>query len=145
MFVRINLQGRNTLLLLGLTFAVFIGHRCHAGSLVGLWQTETKHLSAPGYTNKIEYVERVEFFRDQSFKVADIYVADGKRWTNVPYIGTYTILDTNRASLKFIFHDMPPGVTPPPSQTVSCSMNGNELSIPKFRAVPEYEKYRRVQ
>ena len=132
--------------LLRATIAMFLGDRCHADSLVGLWQTETNYLSAPGHTNKIEVVETIEFFSNYSFKVTDVTVADGKRWTNVPYTGTYTILGTNRGSLKFIPHDIPPGATPHPL-TVSCSIVGNELEIPKLipSVVPEHKKYRRAK
>ena len=125
---------------------VALGHRCHADSLVGRWQTETNHWSAAGHTNKVEAVETIEFFRDHSFKITEVTVADGKRWTNVPYTGTYTILGTNRASLKFVVHDIPRGATPP-SMTVSCFILGNELEIPKLitSVVPEYKKYRRAK
>jgi hypothetical protein len=113
---------------------------------VGRWQTETNRWSAAGHTNKVEAVETIEFFRDHSFKVTDVMAADGKRWTNVPYTGTYTILGTNRASLKFVVHDIPPGATPP-SVAVSCSIVGNELEIPKLitSVVPEYKRYRRAK
>lgn len=133
-------------LLLAQTIAVFFGHCCYADSLVGLWQTKTIHWSAPGHTNKVETVETIEFFRDHSFKITEVTVADGKRWTNVPYTGTYTVLGTNRASLKFLAHNIPPGATPP-SLTISYSIVGNELEIPKLitSVVPEYKRYRRAK
>jgi hypothetical protein len=133
-------------LLLAFTVAALLGHRCYADDFLGVWQTETNHWSAPGRTNKVEAVETIEFFSNHSFKITEVTVADGKRWTNVPYTGTYTILGTNRASLKLIPSDIPPGATPAPL-TVACSIVGNELEIPKLipSVVSEYKKYRRAK
>jgi hypothetical protein len=123
-----------------------LGYCCHAESLLGRWQTETNHWNAPGHTNNVAAVETIEFFKDHSFKVTEVTVADGKRWTNVPYTGTYTILGTNRASLRFVARDTPPGATPA-SVTVSCSIVGSELEIPMLitSVVPEYKRYRRAK
>jgi hypothetical protein len=108
--------------------------------LVGLWQSERTR------TNKVEGFETVEFFNDRSFKIAEVIILDGKRSTNVPYTGTYTIVGTNQVSMKVITHDIPPGATAPPL-TVTSSIVGNELKIPKFitGVVPEYERYRRAK
>ena len=124
----------------------FLGQRCHADSLVGLWQTETNQWSAPGHTNRVEAVETIEFLRDHSFTITEVTVLDGKRWTNVSYTGSYTVLGTNRASLKFVPHNIPPGAKPS-SHAVSCSVVGDELEIPKLitSVVPEYKRYRRVK
>ena len=131
---------------LALSIAACLGQKWHADSLVGLWQTETNRWSAPGHTNRVEAVETIEFLRDRSFKITEVTVLDGKRWTNVPYIGTYTVLGTSRASLKFVPQNIPPGAKPP-SHAVSCSVVGDELELPKFisSVVPEYRRYHRVK
>jgi hypothetical protein len=119
---------------------------CRADDLVGVWQTETNHWSAAGHTNRVEGFETLEFFKERSFKITDITIVDGKRWTNIPYTGTYKVLGTNRVSLKVVAHDIPPGATPP-CLTVSGSIVGNELELPKFitSVVPEYKRYRRAK
>ncbi|HEV2207963.1 MAG TPA: hypothetical protein VG167_04265 [Verrucomicrobiae bacterium] len=133
-------------LVLALSITACLGQKWQADSLVGLWQTETNRWSAPGRTNKVEAVETIEFLSDHSFKITEVTVLDGKRWTNVPYIGTYTVLSTNRARLNFVPQNVPPGATSP-SHAVSCFIVGDELEIPKLIAsvVPEYRKYHRVK
>jgi hypothetical protein len=101
MFAHMMQSAKSPLLLL-LAIGVLLEYRCHADSLLGLWQTETNHWSDPGGTNKVEAVKTIEFFRDHSFKIAEIAVLNGKRWTNVSFAGAYVILGTNRASLKLI-------------------------------------------
>src|SRR5262249_11800357 len=118
-------------LLLALAIAALPVHRSHADSLLGLWQTETNHWGAPGHTNKVEGVETIEFFKDHSFRIAEIAVLDGKRWTNISFTGTYVILGTNEVSLKLVPQNIAPTATPP-SLTISCSVVGDELEIPKF-------------
>ena len=126
--------------------AALLSADCHADSLFGIWQTETTHGSAPGRNNTGAGFETIEFFKDSSFQISDVVTIDGKRWTNVPFSGTYQLIGTNQASLKVIPHDIAPGSTPP-SLTVSCSIVGKELVIPKFipSVVPDYKKYRRVK
>ena len=133
-------------LLFTLVIAALLGQRCQAGGLLGLWQTETNQWRATGHTNRIEVVETIQFFGDNSLKVTEVTVADGKRWTIVPYTGTYSILTTNRASLKFIPQNIPTGATAR-SLTVSCSIVGDELEFPKLitSVVPENKRYRRVK
>lgn len=140
------IQSAKNPLLLTLVVAALLGHRCQAAGLLGLWQTETNQWRATGHTNRVEVVETIQFFGDNSFKLTEVTVADGKRWTNVPYTGTYTILATNRASLKFIPQNIPPGAAAR-SLTVSCSIIGDELEIPKLitSVVPEYKRYRRAK
>ncbi|HEV2394895.1 MAG TPA: hypothetical protein VG146_21300 [Verrucomicrobiae bacterium] len=87
-------------LLVSVIFAVSFGDCCRADSFVGLWQTETTHRSAPGDTNTVEAFEAVEFFKDRSFKIADILIVDGQRWTNVAFRGTYTLIGPTQASMK---------------------------------------------
>jgi len=110
--------------------------------LVGLWQTATNHFNTADRTNSAESFETVEFFKDSSFRITDVMILDGKCRTNVSYTGTYTVISTNHFTLKAV----PSGwqITPP-ALTVSCSINENELKIPKFipSVVPEYNKYRR--
>jgi hypothetical protein len=132
--------------LLALTITAFLGCRCHADDLVGVWQTEPKHWSASGHTNKVEALEMIEFFRDRSFKITEVTVAEGKRWTNVPYTGTYVMVGSNRASLKIIPHNVPPGATAP-SHTVSCVIIGGELELPKLitSVAPEHQRYHRAK
>ena len=134
-------------LLLLVTVTLSIADCCRAAeSLVGLWQTETVRQSAPGHPNAVEEFQAVEFSKDGSFEIRDVLMADGKRWTNVPFSGTFTMTATNQASLKLTAHNIPPGSTPP-YLTVSCSIIGNELKLPAFSssAVPEYKRYRRVK
>jgi hypothetical protein len=134
-------------LLLLLIIALSIGDCCRAAdSLVGLWQSETPHRSSPGHTNTIDAFQAVEFSKDPSFKITDVLITDGKRWTNVPFTGTYTMIATNQANLKVTAHNIPPGSTPS-TLKVSCSIIGNELELPSFTssAVPEYKRYRRVK
>lgn len=133
-------------LVLTLTIAALLGRRCHADNLLGLWTTVTNRWSATGYTNRAERFRTVEFFKDHSFEITVVTVLDGKRWTNVPYTGTYTILGTNRVTLNVTFLEVPLRAKEH-SRTVSCSLLGNELEIPKFitSVVPEYDRYRRVK
>lgn len=116
----------------------------HPDSLVGLWQTETSR--AAMQTNTIEAFEAIEFFKDRSFKITDVVTLNGNRWTNAPFSGTYTIAGSNQVSLTVFAND----VASPSNQaplTVSCSIVGDQLEIPKFipGVVPEYKKYRRVR
>ena len=104
-----------SLLLLGGLIATLLGHRCYAESFIGVWQTETNGWSGPNSTNKIEAMQTVEFFRDHSFKLTQVTVVAGRRWTNVPYTGTYVMVGTNRASLKVIPHNVSPRATPLPA------------------------------
>jgi hypothetical protein len=131
---------------LALSIAACHGQKWHADLLVGLWQSETNRWSAPGHTNKVEAAGTIEFFSDRSFKITEVTVLNGKWWTNVPYTGTYAVLGTNRASLKFVPQDIPPGAKPS-SHTVVCSVVGDELELPKLitSVVPEYRRYRRVK
>ena len=140
------IQSAKSPLFLLLAIWALLEYRCHADSLLGLWQTETNRWSDPAGTNKVEAVETIEFFRDHSFKIAEIAVLNGKRWTNVSFAGTYVALGTNRVSLKLIPQNIGPTATPP-SLTVTCSVVGNELEIPKFipSVIPEYKKYRRAK
>jgi hypothetical protein len=133
-------------LLVSVIFAVSFGDCCHPDSFVGLWQTETTHRSVPGHTNTVEAIEVVEFFKDRSFKIADVLIVDGQGWTNVSFRGTYTLIGTNQASMKITALNIPPG-SAPPSLTVSCSIIGNELEIPKFTAsvAAEFKRYRRAK
>jgi hypothetical protein len=126
-----------------LALTVLPGLRCHAEGLAGVW---TNYCSALAPTNKVERFETVEFFKNGSLKITSITVVDGKRWTNAPYTGTYSVLATNRVSLKITPQDIPPGSQAPPL-SVSCSIVGDELRIPLFitSVVPEYRKYRRVK
>jgi hypothetical protein len=132
--------------LLALAIAACLGYRCNADGLVGLWQTETNRWNAPGHTNTVEAVGAIEFFSDRSFKITEVTVQNGKRWTNIPYTGIYAVLGTNRASLNFVPQDIPPGAKPS-SHTVVCSVVGDELELPKLitSVVPEYRRYRRVK
>ena len=117
---------------------------CRADNLVGLWQTEIKHLSAAGLTNRASGFETVEFFRDLTFKITDVLIVDGKGATNVSFSGTYAMIGTNKFSLKVTPLNLPPGSTPP-QLTTDCSIVEGELVIPKFitSVVPEYNRYRR--
>jgi hypothetical protein len=116
-------------LLLLLIIALSIGDCCRAAdSLVGLWQSETPHRSSPGHTNTIDAFQAVEFSKDRSFKITDVLITDGKRWTNVPFTGTYTMIATNQANLKVtatIFRPFHPSTL-----TVSCSIIGMNWSFP---------------
>lgn len=125
---------------------ISFGYSCWAVTLVGLWQTEVNWLNAPGPTNTFSSFETIEFFEDLTFKVTDVIIVDGKRSTNAALSGTYSMIGTNKFSLKATPRNVPPGAAPPPL-TVDGSIVGGELTLPRFvtSVVPEYKKYRRVK
>jgi hypothetical protein len=103
-------------------------------------------LSAQGFTNRFSGFETVEFFRDLTFKISEVYIVDGKGATNVSFSGTYAMIGTNKFSLKVTPLNGPPGSTLP-QLTADGSIVEGELKIPKFitSVVPEYDRYRRVR
>jgi hypothetical protein len=133
-------------LILALMLAGFDVACYGATGLIGTWRTETAHVRQPGNTNTAEAFQMIKFLEDGSVNISDVVTLNGVHRTNVSFTGTFTMTARNRASLKLLSHD----VAIPAHQrplTVSCSISGDELSIPKLDAsvVPEDKKYRRVK
>jgi hypothetical protein len=139
-------QSSTKLLCILSAVVVSFGYSCWADSLVGAWQTEVLRAGVPGRTNTASSFETIEFFQDLTFKISTVIVLDGKRGTNVPFSGTYTMIGTNKFTLKVTPLNLPAGSTPP-RLTVNGSIVEGELTVPKFitSVVPEYNRYRRVK
>jgi hypothetical protein len=116
-----------------------------AQGLVGSWKTETVRTTFPGRTNILESYQTVDFLKDGSFKMGSAVTTDGDKRTEVIFMGTYVLTDTNHVRLEVAANQSGPSNKIP--LTVTFRIVGDELEMSKFisSVVPETQKYRRVK